>query len=777
MVTAKIKKGARMLEVRGIRNRGDGYLAGKYKFKDITDLFNNYKKVLFDLPESERCNLYYTVYHVTKSGNRGFEKQDIIPFDIDNIDLTRMNEYVDIFFDELKLPRDKVGVLYTGNGLQFLVYTTTSYSQADIENLRLHYNHLCTTIDSRLEAGGLILNKGEKLETKMDTSVWATRQLMRFPGCLNVKEGRESKQGTVLQSNVEPVEFDFVALSGMPLIDKKGALTNNHYKRLRKPPIAPLLEKESGCAYIRHVGEEPGLIHEPDAYAYLSIVGRCEGGDKIAGELYPFGSDSLKRVPFEKKLNQALEASGPRTCEYIETALGFEGCKSCPHYGEITSPILIRSKFFIPTEDTGFWKINIKGKPIEPQPKDLTAYMSRELDFKTAKNREVFIFDGKKYVEVRDTELEAYANRYFKPEAKSSHRVEFIKEVQCTNLVDRDWFQESTEGLMNFSNGVLNLRTGAFSEHSAEYGFRYCLEYKYDPDATSPVFDSMLKRVTCGDESLEQVLLEFMGYSLSQDKPYAQKALVLLGEGSNGKSVFLNVLGELAGEENYATLTISDLKNPNNRSMLESKFFNLSEETPTNALTESTTFKNIVTGGGMTAKKLYKDSYNFKNTAKIIFACNEMPQVKDLSHGLFRRLIIVPFNAVFDSSDPNYDPFISEKMTKELPGIFNRVWGAYQKFHRAKKFSDSQAVDKEIQQYKKDNDTVAQFIEDKVDTGLGDIFIKSVTLFDQYKIFCEELSYYPEGSRKFIQRFGKITGAERMRVGSNRGFKGVAIRS
>jgi putative DNA primase/helicase len=88
------------------------------------------------------------------------------------------------------------------------------------------------------------------------------------------------------------------------------------------------------------------------------------------------------------------------------------------------------------------------------------------------------------------------------------------------------------------------------------------------------------------------VLLEFMGYCLSGISPaIGQKALIMLGAGSNGKSVFIDVLKHLAGKNNYSTLSMGkDINNTEQRQQLDGKLFNVSEEAPTNSMVDGSIF-------------------------------------------------------------------------------------------------------------------------------------------------------------------------------------------
>jgi hypothetical protein len=101
------------------------------------------------------------------------------------------------------------------------------------------------------------------------------------------------------------------------------------------PVLQPIVE---GCAFIRHCHIDAASLPEPEWYAALSVVGRCENGAALAQAMsspYPGYSPDETGT----KLRHALVSAGPRTCQNIEDSLGFGGCATCPHRGRITSPI------------------------------------------------------------------------------------------------------------------------------------------------------------------------------------------------------------------------------------------------------------------------------------------------------------------------------------------------------------------------------------------------------------------------------------------------------
>lgn len=95
-------------------------------------------------------------------------------------------------------------------------------------------------------------------------------------------------------------------------------------------------------------------------------------------------------------------------------------------------------------------------------------------------------------------------------------------------------------------------------------------------------------------------------------------------------------------------ITLQDFIN-NRFSVLEikGKLVNIVSEMTKEFLKDSSVFKQIVTGDTITVEEKFKDRYTIKPYTKHIFIANKLPKVADTSNGYFRKLFVIPFEAVF----------------------------------------------------------------------------------------------------------------------------------
>lgn len=155
--------------------------------------------------------------------------------------------------------------------------------------------------------------------------------------------------------------------------------------------------------------------------------------------------------------------------------------------------------------------------------------------------------------------------------------------------------EASTSGkYLNVLNGLLNLETFELEPHTPELLTIVQLPVVYDPDADSSVIDTFLRMVM--PEDCAPVLEEFAGYCLVPSMRY-EKALMLIGEGGNGKGTLIAALTAMLGKQNVAGVSLQDLaENRFAAADLFGKMANLHADIPNRILENTSRFKELVSG-------------------------------------------------------------------------------------------------------------------------------------------------------------------------------------
>lgn len=425
----------------------------------------------------------------------------------------------------------------------------------------------------------------------------------------------------------------------------------------------------------------------------------------------------------------------------------------------------------IPTsKDQGFYFRGEKGGRI-PDYDGILKYFNDVKPFKTiADMKSIYTFCGTHYEYATPIELKGFAEENFNPKPSDKIRTEFYNKALANNIVSRAFFSKTTDGRINFNNGILDLNTKSkeLLKHSPEYGFRSVLPYSYDPIAKCPQFKNWIWEIMEGDEALIAILQEFMGYIVRGGEYKYHKALFLDGTGRNGKSTFLDVLKALIGAGNYAAIPIKALVGDKFVGAgLDGVLANFSDETSSQELKESGPFKNLTGDGDMVAQKKYGDPFHFRNRAKLVISYNNIPDLSDLSVGMLSRPIIVPFKKFIKKGTE--DKKIKEKLFSELPGIFNFALRGWDRLEAKNDFTYSEKSVLALARVEAESCNVTQWLENYMDINDSLEFeMKPHQLYTAYKA-SEKHAY---GSSNFFRRLAKHPKLADRRT-ENKGGEGV----
>jgi P4 family phage/plasmid primase-like protien len=262
---------------------------------------------------------------------------------------------------------------------------------------------------------------------------------------------------------------------------------------------------------------------------------------------------------------------------------------------------------------------------------------------------------------------------------------------------------------------LLDWRKGEVKPWDPETNLTYVLPVEFDPIAKAPNWDMRLKE-WLPDADSRLIMQEFIGYSLI---PYMgfEKALVIQGEGANGKSIFLEAIQGLLGYKVVDSINMRNLFSRFGQADLLGKILNIVNEAGSEYLRggHADDFKNLVSGGRVKADVKNQAMLTFNNTAKFIFASNHDIKTGDKSEGWLRRMLLVPFDQDFRKSTvPKYE--IMEELRSEYAGIFNWAVEGLRRLMHQKDFSHSVTADRKKLAYTQENDITADFFMNCLET-------------------------------------------------------------
>lgn len=294
---------------------------------------------------------------------------------------------------------------------------------------------------------------------------------------------------------------------------------------------------------------------------------------------------------------------------------------------------------------------------------------------------------------------------------------------------------------IHFQNGTLSRdKNGLFTVWSDKKEF--CinrLAVNYNPNAPIPKkFFDYLAAVYYEDD--RKTIQQYCGYCLIPTT-IIQKALLIIGDGGEGKSVLGAILNALFGEENCYNESISVLQSKFGVANVENKLLFIDDDLSENALTNARTFKNLVTNKTtIAAEKKFVQNNQFKSYIRfLIFGNFTLQSLYDLSEGFSRRQLVLQAKAKAENRTDN--PFIDREIVEE-EGEGVMLWiinGLNELIKNNYKIFVSDRTQAKSEELKKQQDSVLCFLEecDRIVVAPSEK-IFGCDLYQIYTDFCEE---------------------------------------
>lgn len=337
---------------------------------------------------------------------------------------------------------------------------------------------------------------------------------------------------------------------------------------------------------------------------------------------------------------------------------------------------------------------------------------------------------------------------------------------------------------IHFRNGTLSKdENGLFTVWSDKKEF--CInriDSNYNPSAPVPkLFYKYLQEVYYPDDI--KTLQQYCGYCLIPTTAL-QKALIVIGDGGEGKSVIGSILHGIFGNSNIYRAKIKKLNSEFGQCDLFGKLLMIDDDLSENALTDTSIFKELVTAKReITVNKKYVQGFTFTPYARfIIFGNFTLQALYDISNGFARRQLVLQAKPKNENRVDN--PFLDEEIVKnEAEGVINwLVQGLNELIKNNFKLYVSERTNEVSEQLKRESDSVLLFLDECSDILIKpDLMIHSDDLYKCYEEFCEENVLLTLKSKTFVGALkskGKRRGITydtniNIRGKRKRGFKGI----
>ena len=237
-------------------------------------------------------------------------------------------------------------------------------------------------------------------------------------------------------------------------------------------------------------------------------------------------------------------------------------------------------------------------------------------------------------------------------------------------------------------NGLVKLSTGELLPNTTQDRMVLQCDVEYDPKAECPTWEKALSLWFESDEVVDYVQ-RILGVALS-GAPAEESLYLLVGNGANGKSCFLNTLSSIFGEysaslqeETIFGAANSQIGTRSDLVALRGKRFAYCPETDDHVRFRASDVKRITGGDRITARAPYQpEAITFKPQFTMFISTNYEPTFQGSDDGMRRRIKVFKFLKDF-VNDPalrdQRDPHLTEKLEEESAGIFNWLLEGYRK--------------------------------------------------------------------------------------------------
>ena len=466
---------------------------------------------------------------------------------------------------------------------------------------------------------------------------------------------------------------------------------------------------------------------EADMAVITTFVNRGIGEDKIRQifQAYPIG-DKYRNAPSpDKYLSHSIE-SARRLSNLTEE--------------EIEDPLFVSGS--LQKTDKGYHLKVVKYQE----------YITRKYKIKILDREKAFCrYNGKCYEHCTEESLNMICQKeleYHRELFTKSSLNDFIHYTIGDALIDSEKAHQDEINYLTLQNGLYKLDEAKLIPHTPDIYTTNLLPYNYDPNALCPRFIQFLEEIFLGDKEKIEFIQEAVGYLFHKSIPTAA-IFFLIGDGNNGKSVFINTTSNLVGKNNTSNVSFNKLSNEYYILDLYQKMINISGETPHGKQFNTDMLKQVVAGDWVTGRRPYMEPMKFRPYAKHYLAMNKAPVIMDNSHGMWRRIYIIPFPRTFTEAE--MDRNLESKLVLELSGIFN--W-ALEGYNRLKKngfsLKDVPSLNFAKQEYRNNVDTVRAFVAEKLIKSSNPADrMKFSDAYKRYISFCET-----EGSKDIEDKKG-----------------------
>lgn len=527
----------------------------------------------------------------------------------------------------------------------------------------------------------------------------------------------------------------------------------------------------TNCAYMAYCTDHASTLAEPRWWSegqILSFFGE-PGRGKYHELSSPYRTDHSAYTEketndkFDEALKAGIKGIAPHRCDTIQQNHGFACPEDClAKKWKIKSPAGL-ARVLVKREESNKYlitKTNAKGEvvSIKADKKLLIEDLKREFTFKS-----VFGFVRDDILVYENGVYSSNGEKLIREECEIRVPLPYLTTQMCheirdriagTTFADREKFNIE-KYIINLENGLLDVKTRELLPHTPDFLSTVRIPVVYDPQTKCPKIQKFLGDILRPEDI--KVILEFFGYILIPDYSIPV-VLILLGEGSNGKSQLLRLLGEFIGRPNYTSVSLQDIENNSFATAnLEGKLLNIQGDLSSQWLSGIGMLKQLSGQDRITANRKYRDPLYFDNFARLIFASNKPPVIEEDTLAIWRRILPLDFPNTFEGKK-DIKNYINTILTpQELSGLLNLALDGLQQILTKGDLSYQGNYNDRARQYTIASAPARAFVEERCDVSTEFEILKE-ELYEAYKVFCYEHRVQLSGDAQFAKELREVPG-------------------
>jgi putative DNA primase/helicase len=336
--------------------------------------------------------------------------------------------------------------------------------------------------------------------------------------------------------------------------------------------------------------------------------------------------------------------------------------------------------------------------------------------------------------------------------------------INVSDLDKNPFLINTPEATIDMEKGLSGIR-----EHRAE-DFITKITACSPSEAGKKIWEEALDTFFLGDKELIEYVQITVGEA-AVGKVFQEHMIIAYGGGANGKSTFWNtiyrVLGNYAGKISAEALTMNCKRNVKpEMAELKGKRLIIASEMEEGMRLNTATVKQLCSTDEIQAEKKYKDPFSFVPSHTLVLYTNHLPKVGANDDGIWRRLVVIPFNAkITGASDiKNYADYLFDNA-----GGYIMSWiieGAKKAISADFKTKQPKVVEEAVKAYREDNDWLGQFLEECCEKADNTSGVKSGEFYQAYRAHCMLNGEYIRSTTDF---YGAIEKAGYVRRKTNKG--------